>query len=250
MNAPEPAPAPPPCWRCGAALRPAQRFCGHCGLALSPDDFLTVARPPARERLGLGLALATYFAVLACLIALLVAEVESVRSVLAFDLGLLALGVILLIVFWQELGTLLGAPTRISPTQAGIVALTLALVFGLVQALSALFPALFSDVMESYHAEGVGLAFAIFQIGPLTAFAEEILFRGIVLAGLRKTFPDGAAVAVSAAMFATIHLSPVAFFHTGALGLLFGWLTLQTRSLWPAILLHTAWNTTMVLLDA
>jgi membrane protease YdiL (CAAX protease family) len=123
-------------------------------------------------------------------------------------------------------------------------------VFGLVEGLSALFPVLFSEIMESYHAEGVGLAFAVFQVGPLTAFAEEILFRGIVLGGLRRTFPDGAAIAVSAAMFATIHLSPVAFIHTGALGLVFGWLTVRTSSLWPAILLHTAWNTTMVLIAA
>lgn len=237
------------CWRCRAKLRPGVRFCGHCGIALHPDDFLRPSNRQ-RERLGLGVALGTYFVVLASLIALLMAEVGSVRAVLAVDLGLLAFAVALLVVFWQEAGVLLGAPSRLTLPQIAIALGVLGGAFGLIQLLMVLFPLLFADLMQSYRAEGVGLGFAIFQVGPLTAFAEEILFRGVVLTGLRMTFPDRAAIAVSAAMFATIHLSPIGFIHTGVLGLLFGWLTIRTSSLWPAIILHTAWNTTMVLMSA
>lgn len=242
--------APPPqCWRCGAVIRVTVRFCGQCGIPTRPDDFLAApAAPPSR--LGLGVSLGTYFALLATLVGMMLAEIASIRTVLLFDVAILATGGVLVVAFWQELGSLLGAPTRLDLRTCAISLVALGAVFAVVQGMSALFPALFADVMDSYRAEGVGLGFAIFQIGPLTALGEELLFRGVILAGLRRTFPDGAAIAVAAAMFATIHLSPVAFLHTGGLGLLFGWLTVRTGSLWPSILLHAAWNTTMVLLDA
>ncbi len=240
---------PPLCWRCGAVIRVTVRFCGQCGIPTRPHDFLA-APPAAPSRLGLGVALGTYFVLLATLIGMMLSEISSIRTVLFFDVAILAAGGVLIVAFWQELGGLLGAPTRLDRRTVGVSLAALAVVFGVVQGLAALFPTLFADVMDSYRAEGVGLGFAIFQIGPLTALGEELLFRGVILAGLRSTFPDRIAIAVSAAMFATIHLSPVAFLHTGGLGLLFGWLTVRTGSLWPSILLHAAWNTTMVLLDA
>jgi len=243
-------PAPiPTCWRCGATIRVAVRFCGQCGIPTRPDDFLSVP-PVARSKLGLGVALGTYFVLLATLVVMMLAEITSMRTVLLFDVAILAAGGVMVLVFWQELGSFLGVPTRLDRRAIGVSVAALTVIFGLVQGLAALFPAMFADVMDSYRAEGVGLGFAVFQIGPLTALGEELLFRGVILAGLRRTFPDGAAIAVSAAMFATIHLSPVAFVHTGGLGLLFGWLTVRTGSLWPSIILHAAWNTGMVLLDA
>lgn len=246
---PPEVPPRPPCWRCGAALREGVRFCGHCGIALRPADFLAVPAAPV-ARPGLFVALGTYFAVLAALVGLMLVDVDSVRTLLGFDVGLVVLGLGLVLTFWQDLGPLLGPPTGVDLRVLGVSALALAGVFAMVQGLAALFPALFVDLMAGYRAEGVGLGFAVFQVGPLTALGEELLFRGVILGGLRRTFPDRAAIAVSAAMFATIHLSPVAFVHTGALGLLFGWLVVRTGSLWPSILVHAAWNSAMVLLDA
>lgn len=237
------------CWRCGGALRAGVRFCGQCGIALRSEDFLALA-PRATLRPGLGVALGTYFSVLVALVGLMLAEVDSVRTLVAFDVGLVCLGVILVLAFWQDLGPLLGAPARLDARTLLVTLAALAGVFAVVQGLAALVPALFVDLMANYRAEGVGLGFAIFQIGPLTALGEELLFRGVILTGLRRTFPERSAIAVSAAMFATIHLSPIAFLHTGALGVLLGWLTLRTGSLWPAILVHAAWNSAMVLIDA
>lgn len=246
-----PSPETPMCWRCGRPSREGARFCGHCGMALSAEDFLVPARARAPlPRVGLGVALTTYFALLAALLAMLVAEIASVRTVLLFDVGILAGAVVMFVAYWPELGSLLGAPRGIGARELAVSVVALAGVFGLVELLAALFPELFADLMQSYRAEGVGLGFAVFQIGPLTALGEELLFRGVVLTGLRATFPDRVAIAVSAAMFATIHLSPVAFLHTGILGVLFGWLTVRSGSLWPSILVHAAWNTAMVLLDA
>jgi len=239
----------PSCWRCGAPLREGVRFCGACGIALRSEDFLALpARPTLRP--GLGIALGTYFVVLVALVGLMLAEVDSVRTLIAFDVALVAVGIAVVLVFWLDLGPLLGPPTRLDSRTLALTLLALAAVFGLVQGVAALVPTLFVDLMAGYRAEGVGLGFALFQIGPLTALGEELLFRGAILGGLRRTFPDRAAIAVSAAMFATIHLSPVAFLHTGALGVLLGWLVVRTGSLWPSILVHAAWNSAMVLLDA
>ena len=73
--------------------------------------------------------------------------------------------------------------------------------------------------------------------------------RRVISARTCPTF-TGLRFDVSAAMFATIHRSPLNYFHTGVLGALCGWLTVRSGSVWPAVLVHTAWNTTMVLIDA
>jgi len=217
--------------------------------ARAPDRLCQVPRAPA-SRLGLAVALGSYFVLLASVIGLLLGQVASMHTVLYFDVALLAVGLALFIGFWNELGALLGPPGHLD-LRTGLMGVGgLGLVFLVVQVLAVLFPGLFSDVMQRYRAEGAGLAVAIFQMGPLTALGEELLFRGVILGGLRRALPERAAIAVSAAMFATIHLSPSAFVHTGLLGLLLAWLVVRTGSLWPSILLHAAWNTTIVLIAA
>lgn len=238
----------PTCWRCNATLRVNVRFCGSCGLPAKVDDFLEA--PPSRPRIGLGMALFTYFAMLAVVLVVWLVGFESVRSTLLVDVGVIAFGVIVFISYWRELGALLGPPRGLDATRIAMAIGVVLMLFGVMQLVVAAFPAAFPSMMDSYRVEGVGLFFAVVQIGPLTALGEELLFRGIILRGLRNTFPDRTAIIVAAAMFATIHRSPLNYFHTGVLGALCGWLTVRSGSVWPAVLVHTAWNTTMVLLDA
>lgn len=72
----------------------------------------------------------------------------------------------------------------------------------------------------------------------LTPLAEEALFRGVLL----RAAPAAVALPASAALFALAHgpdrfVVPLVF-----VGFLLGALTLRTRSLLPAILLHTLFN--------
>lgn len=198
---------------------------------------------------GLGTALGTYLTTLAAVLTLLAFEVTSVRTTLLFDVGLLVFGIGLTIAFWPSLGPGLGRPrpipTRIwVPTLGAFLAL-----FLVVQLVGHLAPDLFRDLMSAYRNEELGLTFAVLQIGPLTAVAEELLFRGVILSGLLATFPERTAIIVSALMFATLHLSPLNFIHTSVMGVIYALLTVRTGSLWPSISLHAMWNIAFVLID-
>ncbi len=71
---------------------------------------------------------------------------------------------------------------------------------------------------------------------------EEYFFRGVLLRGLTKRYSGTWAVVFSAILFAAFHLDPVGFFARLELGLVFGWLTLRSGSLWAAVAAHAANN--------
>jgi membrane protease YdiL (CAAX protease family) len=84
--------------------------------------------------------------------------------------------------------------------------------------------------------------------------AEEIVFRGYLLEGLRRIWPRSIwpAVAVSSVAFGLAHLtwglSGLQFLFYIALGVLFAIFVLRRRSLWPAIFAHVAWDAIAFLL--
>jgi membrane protease YdiL (CAAX protease family) len=97
------------------------------------------------------------------------------------------------------------------------------------------------------------LALALLSVivaAPLTAFAEEITFRGLIYRLLRQRAGVALSVGISAAVFSGIHLY---FLLGGALGLLWTAQALVvgavlaliyelSGSLWPGITLHTTNN--------
>lgn len=87
-----------------------------------------------------------------------------------------------------------------------------------------------------------GLVGLILLGAVLAGVAEEALFRGVMLTGLRKHLPPAAAVLICALLFAAMHLSPWRFLPQFALGCLLGWLTLRTGSCWPAAVAHAVHN--------
>ena len=79
----------------------------------------------------------------------------------------------------------------------------------------------------------------------LQAFAQELQFRGMLLGALDRVLPPWAANLAQAAFFGLAHIAvpyqgPADAFVpvTIALGLVFGWITQRTGSLWPAIIIH------------
>ncbi len=79
----------------------------------------------------------------------------------------------------------------------------------------------------------------------LQGFAQELQFRGLLLGALDRVAPPWAANLGQAAFFGLAHIAvqyqgPADAFVpvTVALGLLFGWITQKTGSLWPAIIIH------------
>ena len=84
--------------------------------------------------------------------------------------------------------------------------------------------------------------FVIALLAPLT---EEIVFRGAVLRALLKWKPNNhwAMIAISALLFALIHMNPAQMPHAFIIGLLLGWMFYRTDSIVPGVAFHWANNT-------
>ena len=73
-------------------------------------------------------------------------------------------------------------------------------------------------------------------------FAEEVFFRGFLLAALVTPLGPVRAAVLSSAIFALGHLMLSVTIPVFVMGLLLAWLYLRTRSVWPPIMAHAAQN--------
>ncbi|MFZ3583891.1 CPBP family intramembrane glutamic endopeptidase [Loktanella sp. DJP18] len=87
----------------------------------------------------------------------------------------------------------------------------------------------------------------------LIGLFEELLFRGVLLHGLRSRVTAGWAIIGSGVLFGLFHavnaivgqnlaLTAIQMVGATGLGLFFAAITVQARSLWPAIALHALWD--------
>ena len=73
---------------------------------------------------------------------------------------------------------------------------------------------------------------------------EEVVFRGAVLRSLLQWMNSRwGAIALSAFLFALVHLNPAQMPHAFLIGLLLGWMYERTRSILPGIMVHWVNNT-------
>lgn len=107
---------------------------------------------------------------------------------------------------------------------------------------------------EMLSADSPGrLLWLLFMAAAVPAVAEETLFRGVLLSGLRSRLPSGVAVVLSGLVFGFFHLTPETAFRflpTAWLGILLGWVVVATGSLPLAIFLHFCNNAAIILLSA
>jgi sodium transport system permease protein len=95
----------------------------------------------------------------------------------------------------------------------------------------------------------LGLGSALLLVALLPAIAEEVTFRGVVLAGLRRSGSLWIAIGGSALVFGLFHVNPYHVVAAFAVGLLLGWVALESGSLLPGVLIHLVNNGAQVLLD-
>ena len=96
------------------------------------------------------------------------------------------------------------------------------------------------DVPDLFHGSPNMSFLTLVVMAPIT---EELLFRGILLQGLRRRRSTVASCVVSSLLFALIHADPLGLVPLFLGGLLLAAVQLKTGSLWPCICMHAGFNT-------
>jgi membrane protease YdiL (CAAX protease family) len=100
-------------------------------------------------------------------------------------------------------------------------------------------PAFVTDLYRSARDNGALLSLALALV-VATPLVEETLFRGLLLPGLAARLGPGAAIALTAAAWAAMHLQYAPFYLIQALlfGLALGWLRWRSGSTLLTVVLH------------
>ena len=106
-------------------------------------------------------------------------------------------------------------------------------------------PKAFTEQMEKAIGLGTGdysLLIMVFAFAVTPAICEEILFRGLILNGLRNSLSKWNAIIVTAVMFGIFHISIYRIFPTAIIGLIVTIILVRSGSLYLAILYHLLHN--------
>lgn len=100
------------------------------------------------------------------------------------------------------------------------------------------FMELFSRLFES----DLGIWGGILRIVIIAPVVEELIFRGVIMAGFTRNYNAIFAIFFSALLFALFHLNPWQFPAAFALGLILGWIRIRTGSVLACITGHAIHN--------
>jgi membrane protease YdiL (CAAX protease family) len=106
------------------------------------------------------------------------------------------------------------------------------------------------DYSPEYLKAGYGWNVVILSIAVGPAIFEELFFRGVVLHRLARVMTDWQAIIVTAMAFAILHLAAIGLvFYLLPMAIIAGWMTLRSKSLWPAMLFHFLHNGSVIYLE-
>ncbi|MEK7412607.1 MAG: CPBP family glutamic-type intramembrane protease, partial [Planctomycetota bacterium] len=94
-----------------------------------------------------------------------------------------------------------------------------------------------------------GLPLLILCAAVAPGICEELLCRGTLLTGLRRSAGPAWAVIISAFLFAVLHGSPLRFMPQMMLGILLALITLRSGSIIPAMIIHAGHNALVISLS-
>jgi sodium transport system permease protein len=102
------------------------------------------------------------------------------------------------------------------------------------------------SVSSLASSHGLFLTLLLMALSP--AICEETLFRGPILRGLRARLSPAAAAVMTGVLFGLFHLDIYRLIPTTILGVLLGFITLESGSIIPAMLAHFCNNATLLVL--
>ncbi|WP_461612073.1 lysostaphin resistance A-like protein [Clostridium sp. Marseille-QA1073] len=88
----------------------------------------------------------------------------------------------------------------------------------------------------------------VLTIGIVAPFAEEFLFRGVIYRTLSKNISIPVTIIIQGILFGIYHANLIQGVYASLLGIIFGFITYKTQSLWPAIIAHMTNNTIAVII--
>jgi len=102
----------------------------------------------------------------------------------------------------------------------------------------------FKEIME--QASG-SLWLKIVILGITPGICEEVLFRGVLLYRHERVIGSWLSILLNGLIFGALHLSPYRFPATAVLGMVLCHVTLKSDSIFPAMILHSGYNTVLVI---
>lgn len=91
--------------------------------------------------------------------------------------------------------------------------------------------------------------FSVLYVCLLAPIAEEMIFRGLTFQFAKKAVSLMLANMIQAGLFAIYHMNLVQGIYAGLMGLVLGYIVIKMKSIWAAVLLHSAINICGLLLD-
>ena len=105
---------------------------------------------------------------------------------------------------------------------------------------------------DAYMESSIGsdnIVLSILGIGLVAPLVEEILFRGMIVFDLERSFSRKTAIIAQGVIFGLYHIIPVQIIYAIPLGIYLGYIVYKSGSIWPAIAGHIAMNTIGVLMS-
>ena len=205
---------------------------------------------PAREPSPID-AIAVYFLVLAYIIygGLLFEYIGDRYANLLFPLGIAAVPLAYARVGRVSFAKAFPRRRPVRRETCGALLLTfgiLIVVISLSFLASSLFPGL--SGADDYPITNDGFLYGVLFVAVLPAVTEEILCRGLILGGIRRSSGRRTSIVLCAAMFACLHLEPFRIPFTFLSGLVITWVAWETGSLVLPTLMHFVHNLSLFLL--
>lgn len=119
---------------------------------------------------------------------------------------------------------------------------------GLMQLLPVELPGADANPLTLFPGGGFSAVILVLVVVVIAPFAEEVVFRGVLLPAFGARWGAFVGVAASSALFAGLHFSAYVLFPIAVAALLFALLVVRFRSLWPAYLAHATFNGIAVVL--
>ncbi len=112
----------------------------------------------------------------------------------------------------------------------------------LLQALGIRLPQPTTDPTSILGRGPVSVVLVLVLLMVVAPFAEEVIFRGVIMGSLHRRYGPRWAILGSGLLFALVHVQPATVFAIVFVGLAFGWVAMRYRSIWPSIIAHSLFN--------